>query len=274
MNRIDHKITIDEYHNHPSVSRSVLGTCLASKTPLHFHTKLAEPKDSEAMRFGNAFHKYLLEPEIFKENAVEWAETASVGVKFKKAELELEDGQFLCPVAWLEQFERMTAAIMAHTKAKSLLSMKGLVEPSFFWTDEETGLGLKCRPDYLIQTENAQVVVDIKKCENQWKSAHTEDFWRHCADFNYDIQVHMNMKGIEAVTGRPVDGFVFLAVEDAEPYGVNVMPAGESVLFAGAHKFKKAAAKYLEYKDSREAYGDGYNTLEYPDWFMIKTTGE
>lgn len=266
MNRVDHSLTIDEYHAHPAVSRSVLGAAGSSKSAAHFHAKLAKPKNGEALRFGNAFHKYVLEPEIYQENAIDWAETATVGVKFLKAEAELETGKFLVPTAWIPQFKAMADAIRSHDIAGKMLNWRGTIEPSYFWHDEEYGVDVKCRPDFFAKNH----CIDLKKTENSWKSAHEDDFWKHVVDFNYDLQVYMNLTGIEKVTGTKPDAFVFIPIEDDTPYGLNVFPAGESVIEAGRIKYHRYMKKYLEFKDSKESYKQTPKILELPEWYMNK----
>lgn len=269
---IDNSMTIDQYHEHPAISRSVLGTAGSSKSAAHFHVKINMPKTGEALRFGNAFHKYVLEPDIYTANAVEWDGTATFGVKALEAEKDLADGEFLVltKAGWTDQFKAMSEAIRSNSEANKLLSQKGLIEPSFFWHDDEYGVDVKCRPDFFIQNEKGSVIVDLKKTENSWKSAHENDFWKHVTDFNYDIQVYMNITGVELVTGKPVSGFIFIPVEDSEPYGVNCFVAGASVIESGRIKYRRYMEKYLEYKDSKSGYTQGLKVLELPDWYMEK----
>jgi len=264
MSEIDFSITIDDYHKHQAVSRSVLGLAGNAKTAAHFHVAMNKPKDSEALRFGNAFHKFVLEPELYEKFAVEWSETATCGVKFKKAEAELDEGYFLVPVAWLDKIKLMAQSIKNHPKAHKLLSMNGDIEPSFFWHDERFDIDCKCRPDFLTKS----FVVDLKKTENKLKSASADDFYRHIIDFNYDIQAYMNISGVNKVADRSVEGFVFIVVEDDEPYGVNVFLAGESVLESGRIKYEAYMNKYLDYKNSIDCYPSEITTIELPDWHM------
>ena len=268
MNKTDMSLTIDEYHAHPAVSRSILCAAGKAKSAKHFHYAINNYEPSEAMRFGNAFHKFILEPELYSKFAVPWTSTASFGVKAKKAEEELEEGEFLVPVAWEEKLTNMAQVIKNNKLCHKFLSMKGDVEKTFFFHDEEYGVDLKCRPDFF--TNN--FIIDLKKVENKRKSASRDDFKYILDDFDYDLQAYMYSKGVETVLGEPVKGFIFIVVEDDEPYGVNFIPAGKSVINMGEIKYHRYMSKYLEYKNSDCGYAEDTSPIEYDEWQVNKIT--
>lgn len=264
---IDYSLDIDEYHAHNSVSRSTLSDVRRAKTPAHFKVARNKPKDSEALRFGNAFHKFLLEPDIFEDNHVLWSETKTCGVKFKKAEAELDDDQFLVVADWMPRIETMSAKILEHPKAHNILSRKGNIEASYFWKDPEyDDLQFRCRPDFV----TGGYAVDIKKTENSFKSADQSDFWKHVVDFDYDIQAYMTHEGHRAVTGEELEAFIFVVCEDSEPYGVNLFVADDETLALGEMKFHKYARKYQEFKDSDDCYDQDVKPIAIPEWYLSK----
>ena len=88
---------------------------------------------------------------------------------------------------------------------------------SLFWTDEESGIQLKTRPD--VNKSKANVIVDIKTCD----SAEPSDFARSVAKFNYPIQAAIQMRGAVATGLMPqVDKYYWLAVEKKAPYCVQI----------------------------------------------------
>ena len=269
MNRVDHGLTIDEYHAHPALSRSMMAMAGDALTPAHFHVAREQPKDSEALRFGNAFHKFLLEPDLFKKQHVMWHETKSCGVKFLAEESKLDVGQFLVVADWMPNIKAMAKAIMADPLARKILGMKGEIEPTYFWSEGDTEY--KTRPDYYANGW----IVDIKKTENKRKSAHESDFITAAVDYNYDLQAFMCLRGIEAVTGERPKSFTFFVVEDAPPYGFNIIefPANEDSPFLtlGELKFNKWTERYKRFMDSQDCYAPGAKRIEPENWLMEKT---
>ena len=60
----------DEYHSdHKSVSNSMLKILSRSPAALH-HYMINEKKQSDAMIFGSAFHKFILERDDFEEEFI------------------------------------------------------------------------------------------------------------------------------------------------------------------------------------------------------------
>lgn len=257
----------DEYHGTPAISRSVLSKLDKAPTPAHFLESMKATKKTNALRFGSAFHAFLLEPDLYKENAIKWTETISTDtVKFTKAEDELEDGKFLVPAAWEPQMISMAEAILSIPKAKSLLNLKGLIEPSYFWHDDEFDIDVKARPDYLAKG----IILDLKTTE----SADDPDFAKSIIDYNYDIQVHMNMVGIEKITGDKPSAFVFCTVEKNAPFCARLFVSGEDVLLSGKIKYEKLMRKYISFKDRFDGYDVEPKEIYLPSWYMTKLLGE
>lgn len=256
-----------EYHSNKAISRSVLSKVSAAPTPAHFNVAMANNKKTNALRFGNAFHIFLLEPDLYRENALPWTETVGTDtVKFIKAESELEDDKFLVPTAWESQIKLMAEAVLSVPKAKALLDLKGLIEPSYFWHDDEFDVDVKARPDYFAKG----IVFDLKTTE----SADDLDFSKSIIDYNYDIQVYMNMVGIEKVTGEKPNAFVFGCVEKTEPFGCKLFVSSDDVYLSGKIKYERLMRKYLSFKGKNDGYDIEPKEIQLPTWHMAKLLGE
>lgn len=135
------------------------------------------------------------------------------GVRFQlwdeiKAEWLANNGHrnVLDPETW-DQLHRMREAVYAHPAARAALSLPGKAEQSVYWTDKETGVLCRCRPDWWAQ--EAGVILDVKTTED----ASLNGFRRSIEKYAYDVQDAFYNDGIKAATGKPLKQFLFLAVE-------------------------------------------------------------
>lgn len=245
-------IPAEEYHADKSVvGHSALVEMM--KSPKHFHHRVTTPMEpTPAMAFGTALHAAILEPQAFrsayvvsprfdrrtkegKAGALQW-EADNAG----KTSIEQED---------MDKLLAMQAAIAEHTGASELLR-NGITEQSYFWTDEETGIQCRIRPDLLALDDSGEVIamLDLKSCldASKWK------FSRTIADRGYDLQSGFYTDGLERAIGRIVP-FYFLAVESGAPHGVALYKAGPKTIEAGRSKYR-AALQMLEWCRRNDSY--------------------
>ncbi len=271
--KILHDMSINDYHAHEAISRSNIVDALNSKTPAHYHAEINAERDETALKFGNAFHSYILEPHIYEACAVLYTgknKTANT-LDFKKQEESLSSSEFLVHPSWEEKFVNMAKAINNHAPARDLLSKNGDIETSFFWEEphpykEGEIVKLKCRPDFFADN----IVIDLKKTNNIKTSAHQDDFAKSAANYGYFLQAYITMRGIGIVTGTIPNSFKIIAVEDAEPYGVNVMNISDEGIEAGELAFNVGLKKLLKYRESNDCYPEEEQVLSPPEWYINK----
>lgn len=94
---------------------------------------------------------------------------------------------------------------------------------SLFWTDEETGLKLKTRPDICKRKKN--VVVNVKTTLD----GSPEGFTRDLSKYDYPMQACIEMMGCLA-TGLmdKIDSYFWLVVEKVPPFNATIYEFGES----------------------------------------------
>lgn len=85
-------------------------------------------------------------------------------------------------------------------------------EPSLFWTDEESGLACKARPDIIIDGMEP-AVIEIKTTTDASREAW---YWK-VKSMKYGIQAIHHLAGIEAVRGY-TPAYGWLVVENVPPY--------------------------------------------------------
>jgi len=263
-------ISAEEYHADKEIlGHSALVEIL--KSPKHYFHRISNPHvPTASLEFGTALHAALLEPERF-------AETYIVSPKFDRrtkegkadaaAWEEAHKGAVSVDEAELKKLQGMQKAVLEHSGAKKLLS-KCYVEMSYFWTDEDTGFQCRVRPDVLALDDQGDVIaaIDVKSTSNASK----DKFQKSVMDYGYDLNAAFYSDAIERAIGRRVP-YYFLAVESAEPYGVALYKAGQSMLDVGRDKYRSALQllQWCRENDrwpSYQPFGE-YEDLEIPEWY-------
>ena len=220
-------ITNEAYHASDPLSKSDLH--LLSKSPAHFKYALDHKGDehTSAMTFGTAFHAYVLEPEKFVQEYIvaPVIDRRTKAGKALAAEIE-ESGKIPISENDMEKIKAMAHNVLSNKCAAALLS--GEKEVSYFWTDNATGIDLKCRPDCRTDLGGVSVIVDLKTCNN----ADTDAFFRDCIKYGYDLQAAMYTRGVDLIEDKP-HRFVFIAVEKDPPYAFNILEADKLFIDKG-----------------------------------------
>lgn len=220
----------DDYHGGPGISKSKLDAF--AQSPRHYWLQNENPnrqpeKDTEALIIGAASHCAVLEPDVFTARYIAVPEDAPRRPTKTQREAKKPSDDTRFAIDWWREFETENAAriiltadqmaeclalrdcVYADPDCASLLQL-GHAEQSYFAEDEETGLLLKCRPDFL--TEGG-IFVDLKFV----RDASPFGFGRACAQHRYDVQAAFYPHVLDKHFGgfdAPV--FAFIAVEKFE----------------------------------------------------------
>ena len=243
-------MTEKEYRRHPAISRSELWRIRESPQKFKYYRE-HPPEPTQALLFGQVFHKMMLEPDTFDE---EFVAAPGVNRRTKEGKQILEnfaskhENQKIIPAEMFDQAKEMCDAIKREPLAVKLL--KGKEEIPFFWTDEMTGEDCKCRVDVLNTEYRQPIVVDVKSTAD----ASTESFIRSAINYGYDFQAAMYSEGVEKNIGKkPL--FVFIAVEKDPPFSVNILQADELMLRRGYDLFREYIGIYHDCKMTGNFYG-------------------
>ena len=260
------KMTEKEYRSHPAISRSELWKM--SETPEKFRYAKDNPNEpTDALIFGQLFHKLVLEPETFAEEfAVEPnADGRTKEGKAIKAEFALAsiDKTVVTSSQYAQAIE-MRDAVLKNPKAIALL--KGQHEVPYFWTDEETGEECKCRADCVTDLTNSSIIIDLKSASD----AAPDAFQREAIKYGYHFQTAFYKSGMDKVRNKD-HRFVFIVVEKKPPYAVNIVEATPEFINYGEQLMRKFLAQYHECKQTGNWWG--YNgpenkigKLDLPPW--------
>ncbi len=205
------------YLKHPAMSRSAVMTVL-NETLAHFKHERDNPDHSfsEAFLWGSAVHCRLQEPDEFARRYRRAPENLKTGQQFGAAskafaealEEARADGCELYLDSW--NLDAICDAIRTHPDTRRILEGRPLIEATVIWTDEESGLLCKARPDNL--NIAAGIFCDVKTAE----SANPAKFMQSACEYGYFDQVAHYANGLKAVFGREFDGY--LIPVEKKPY--------------------------------------------------------
>lgn len=264
----------DSYHASKPISRSKLFRIMKNGQlcPQNYKYLLENPpEETEALLFGRAFHKFVLEHDGF-ENEFAVAPVCDRRTSAGKSQwndfVESAQGKSVITSEMFDSIFGMAESIKNNPYAKLLIS--GEAEKSYYWTDEITGLKCKCRPDVITKIGDKNVIVDLKSTNN----ASTDAFQRDCIKLGYDLQVAMYKQGVDAYYKKPY-GFVFIAVEKTAPYALNILEADEHFVEKGQALFRELLGELKYCQDTNDWYGyggaaeiGGINSLTLPAYML------
>lgn len=261
-------ISIEEYHSGPGISRSRLTEF--QKSPFHYWYKCNNPDTREpveiirkinSLEFGNALHNYVLERDQFLDRYVILPKVNRATKAGKEAYQEALSRAFggkaiLCEDAFNE-IVAMSASIDSNSDARALIS-DAFYEKSLYWTDLDTNLLCKARPD--IWHDN--MIVDLKTTA----SASYKDFQRSVYGYGYHIQAGMIREAIKSVTNKEINNFIFIAIEKEPPYAVAVYQLDELAINLGATQYQEIlkGIRRCEEENNWPSYKSALITV--PNW--------
>ena len=255
---------MEKYHGERKhLSKS--GIDLLLKSQRHFWDRYinrqSEYIPTAAQSLGTIIHEMLLEPKIFEGKYVCGPEGANRTHKiFKEVAKENKDKEVLPHNEW-QKLMRIKESALTQYESKTLLEFGGKNEVSCYWTDENTGQGLKTRPDRLILDQ--RICIDLKTTED----AEKEKFVRKAADFGYHRSVAMTTRGLKKVTDDDYI-YLFLVVETKPPFNVAVFRYDEEAIDVANREIDRGIVLYQEAIESNtwKGYPKGIQQLWLPPW--------
>lgn len=206
------------YHNdHTHLSASMLKVLAQSPQTYYqrFVTGTLKQEDTEAMRFGRAFHAMVLEPETFKDRFVVAPQCDRRTKAGKETWSEFQVslvGKEVIDADWIPQLEAMGKQILSHPEARDLLTAEGPVEQVIRWEDK---VFRKARPDKIVP--DMGVILDLKTIDDPSPMG----FASAAARFGYYIQDYWYPEAAANFYGEEFR-MLFICVGKREPYEVGI----------------------------------------------------
>jgi exodeoxyribonuclease VIII len=256
-----HDISNADYHASAGVSRSKL--MLLEKSPYHFWHEVYSGKSEQreatpAMKTGSLFHTLLLEPELFDSeyHVIEQKTMPAKGTNPYLLIKEIAAGREVITSDMFTKAFKMASLIKEHEIVATLLD-EAVFEQSIFWTDKETGIQFKARPD--IWSE--KMIVDLKTTAD----ASLYKMQRAALDYGYYLQAGMAHEACKAL-GRPFDMFVILAAEKEAPHVPAVFMMDDDALQFGIDQFMRYKSQLHECMQSGKWPGYPVQELAVPGY--------
>ncbi|MDO5686453.1 MAG: PD-(D/E)XK nuclease-like domain-containing protein [Neisseria sp.] len=261
MTSIISNMPIADYHAHPAISKS--GLDKIAQSPAHYRSSIFEPHiQTDAMVIGSAFHDFVLSPHVFETSYTVLPSDFDGRKKDGKELMRIiqESGRIALKHEWFTTIKNMATSVRRHPRAAALLS-SGEAEASIFWTDHETGLECRCRPDFI---HEKGILVDLKSTV----SASPDDFAKSAANLRYHVQDAFYSEGYYRAHGKWARGFVFIAVEKTAPFAVACYELDDEARELGRALFQDNLRTLAQAKqtDTWTAYSEEIETLSLPRW--------
>lgn len=251
--------TNEEYHGDKShLSSSTIKEMLRSPAHCKAYMSGKKRKETNAMQIGTALHMAVLEPHLFGSSYAIWDDIRKG--KLYDEFLVKNKGKTVLRGEEMDKVIGMANAVRAYSDYPIQRAIEiGHSELSIYWTDPETGIGLKIRPDSFSEYG----VLDVKKTQD----ARPEKFVWSCRDYGYDVQAALYMTGMEYFLGKKVP-FYFIAVEEEAPHGVWVHEVSKEMYESGMTKLRKALNMYKQCKETNSwpAYQNAFSVIRWPEY--------
>lgn len=226
---------------------------------------IPEEPDSDPMRKGTATHTALLEPQRFESIVLTYpaellakknGKVSADGAVSTDAAKEFRDKHEAAGHVVLKEKDAVAVRAMADSVRRvcsEWFDLPSMKERAVYWTDQETGLRLKLRLDWLIQHGSRGTVFDIKTTGNSspW------EFRKRVEQQKYWMQTAHYIEGVKAAFGLSEVEFYFVVVETEPPYTPAVYPLDHPSLcsaFVARRRYLNQLAACLESGDFSEPW--------------------
>lgn len=244
-------LTMEEYHGDtcvgPSLSASRLQTIIAQCPAVFWETSPLNPnrveaKATKALDVGRAAHSLTLgEPEFARNFVIcphdnlaahpgrawndEWKASVAAG-REKRTLIRKND------------FDDITAMAAAQRRSPQVARAfaNGKPEQSLIWLDDETGVFLKSRPDWLPNDPRAGYLIDYKTA----RSIHPRKLAAAAFDYGYHLQAAMQCDGTKAVFDIEPLGIAHVCQEKTAPYLAELKMFQPDQLEFGRREYRRA----------------------------------
>jgi len=272
-----HDLPNHDYHRGPGLSNS--GLKLLRKSPWHYHSlngielpawmlDEVDGEGSAAMFAGTLCHCATLEPFAFDDRY-------AIGPALNKNSKEWKAFVEAAKPRQVISRKQYEVARAQATSLRNLADVRevldgGEFEVSGYWIDPATGVLCRCRPDCMNRGFGgtfapSSLILDVKTTQD---ASTTAALRRTIANYGYHHQADWYTRGVEAITRRPVAGFVFAFVESTYPFAARCVELDRISLEIAREENDRALQVFAHCQrmDEWPAYRPGIETVSLPRW--------
>lgn len=254
------RLPAETYHALPGVSISRLKEL--QRSAKHYQYRLANPKQSNAMRLGTAAHCAVLEPERFGREFSAWSRRAENGNlcprkgQYWDAFLAENDGRTIITEDEWQLAHAASAAVRAEPLAMRYLEA-GEPEVSMQWraavdsmVDGSRTLNFRARADWLTRVDGEHFIVGLKSA----RDCRPFIFGSAAAKLGYAMQWAFYLDGYHAITGV-TPKLREIVVESSAPHDVVVYSIPDDVIEQGRADYQALLVKLVQCENRNEWLG-------------------
>lgn len=242
----------DEYHKHPAMSQSLLKSLL--NTYADYEHEKANPKKSDAMDFGTAYHTFVLSPQEFDKKYIICPFNHAGKKDYKDWVQGNFDGREILKQQDFEQINDMYTALTTlcppfddncNNPIKALMQDVNC-EVTYLYEEPETGILCRCRID--VEKKNLEAIIDFKT--TQKGKAKPASFRRVVEEYGYHIQAAFYIDAFKVINEVDIpDERVFFVVQEKEPpYLSSIQLLHPDYIAIGRHIYQAGLDRYKQYQ--------------------------
>lgn len=255
-------MTFDDYAAIEAVNWTALKH-LRESALAYRHWRVNKPGDTTALALGRITHALVFEPETFERDYAIWDGGRRAGKEWDAFRADHEGRTILKPDE-LDAAAAMADAVRRHPLVQPYLD-GGLFEQILQWTDADTGLHCKARPDWLLP--RSRVLLDLKTA----RTIDGRQFGNAAARYGYHCQLAHYAAGVGAALGWMPEAVKLVAVKKDPPHDVAVFHVADDALFAGSTEVRELLAK-LQAHIASDSWPGRYTeeqALQLPAWLFL-----
>lgn len=256
-----------EYRRNPALSQSGAKLLLPPSCPAIYRYQRDNPPPSKPhFDMGHAAHKMVLGvgAEIRTVDAKDWRSKAAQQARDEAHVI----GEIPLLISESETLQGMIDALREHPLAMALLDpANGKAEQSLFAHDDESGVDLRGRLDWLPNPRNGRLLlVDYKTTV----SANPDLFAKSAANYFYHGQDSWYRDLVIRLGLDDDPAFLFVAQEKTPPYLVSVVELDADAKRIGAQLNRQAIDIFAECSAKNEwpGYSSDVEQISLPYWYV------
>jgi hypothetical protein len=252
------------------------------RSPRYFLSQwkeISDDKEADHFRIGRAAHLMLLEPDIFRRLHVVEPEFIGVtkdgkptknpnalDVKKQKEEwlAKQSPDAIILKQEELDQLVGMIESVLDHPVANAMLK-NGVAEATIKWTDRDTGIMCKGRPDFITFEPNGDYhLIDFKTSRNIQRGSFTKDI----ISMQYHLSMAFYADGLMEVYGRLPSSISLFPVEKTSPHEAAVFIFEDEWYEIGKQMYKAGLNLYKKCIDEGKwpRFQHNAQTIAMPQW--------
>ena len=237
---------------------------LRSVESFRYEKEQPTPEDKIAFERGNSFHvgmEGIIEDgdlSLYQEKVLP-CPTKTITSKASKDLKADNPGCYVLPETERDNCAEMIQNVYRKGSKLNFFD-EGYSELSFFWVDPETGIRLKCRPDWMMfDDDDVLWMSDFKTAADHQREA----FQRVILNLNYHLSAAMYIEGVFRVTGIKAGHFPFIVCANTPPFEVEVYDLDQPSLAEGHALFRKCLDDVANYEPDKQLE---IKTVKLPRW--------